>query len=332
MPQKIWNGFLTFGLVTVPVGLYNATEDHSIRFNQYQRGTHDRVRYRKVNERTGEQLRNEDIVKGRDVGGTLVTVEQWELDELAPVRSRTIEIDGFVELTEIDPVCFHHTYWLAPTDEQQDRPYRLLHRAMLDTNRAGIATFVLHGREYLTAVHAHSGALALSTLFFPDEVRDPPTVVSPPRADQRSGRELQLATDLIRSMSEPWQPSRYTDTYTARVRQLLLDKARGRSPVTRTEPAEPAEAPELAEALRHSVELARHHRSEREPAPRKDLAEREVSSLTRDELRRRARELNIRGRSKLSRAQLERAITETPGSHRRGQQQGDEPRTRDRKP
>ncbi|NYH81135.1 DNA end-binding protein Ku [Actinopolyspora biskrensis] len=321
MPQKIWNGSITFGLVTIPVGLYSATEDHSVHFNQYERGTHDRVRHLRINERTGEQLRAEDVVKGRDVGGTLVTVEQRELDELVPLRSRTIEIEGFVELSEIDPVHFHRTYWLAPTEEQQDRPYRLLHRAMLETRRAGIATLVLHGREYLTAIRATDRALALNTLFFLDEVRDPPTAVGPPREDARSGRELQLAIDLIRSMSEPWRPDRYTDTYTSRVEQLLVDKAAGRAPRPESEPAEPSEVPELTEALRRSTERAGRVGDPASgaaggaTAPARETSE-SVSTLSRDELRRRARELNIKGRSKLNRAQLERAVTERPATHR----------------
>lgn len=350
MPHKIWTGSISFGLVTIPVGLYSATEDHSIHFNQYERGTHDRVRYRRVNERTGKELRYEDIVKGREVDGTLVTVEPSELEEIAPRRSKTIDIGGFVDLAEIDPVFFQKTYWLAPTGKQHERPYTLLRRAMAETNRVGIATFVLRGKEYLTAVRADTHALALNTLFFPDEIRDQGRVVGEVTDGGSLGeKELQMATDLINSMSGPWQPDEYADTYTARVEKLLQDKANGRTPEPEEGPAEP-EVIDLTEALRRSADQARargktprgggggRSGGEVESRPRgrgkararaeggraaavEDSAE-SVSTLTREELQQRARELDIKGRSKLNRAQLEKAITEAPGAHREPRRRG----------
>ncbi|ASU78722.1 Ku protein [Actinopolyspora erythraea] len=325
MPHKIWAGSLKFGLVTIPVGLYSATEDHGLHFNQYERGTHDRVRYRRINERTGRELEGDEVVRGREVDGTLVTVEQWELDEVAPERSRTIEIEEFVALSEIDPVHFQKAYWVAPDDRRNARGYSLLRRAMAETQRVGIANFVFRGKGYLSALRPENDALVLHTLFFPDEIRDPAYVLEhAPGDDSYDSRELRTAGDLIRTMSAPWRPDEHVDTHTARVERLLADKAAGRAP--RGEPERPAapEVGELADALRRSTERARAARgsSTRDsdvpggsgttavPDPRP------VSTLSREELRRRARELGIRGRSKLSRAQLERAITESPGVHR----------------
>ena len=226
MARKIWTGSINFGLVTIPVGLYAATEDHTISFHQYERGTTDRVRYKRVNERTGKEVDYNDIVKGREVNGTLVTVEQQELDEIAPGRSRTIDITTFVDLDEIDPVFFQKTYWLAPNSKEHFRPYNLLRRAMHETNQVGIATFVLRGKQYLTAVRAEDSALALNTLFFADEIRDPGEIVGEAGASAApSDKELQMATTIIESMSGEWTPEEYQDTYTARVEKLLEEKA-----------------------------------------------------------------------------------------------------------
>lgn len=329
MPQKIWTGSINFGLVAIPVGLYSATESHSIQFNQYVRGTADRVRYRRVNERTGDEVGYSDIVKGREVDGVLVTVEPQELDDIAPHRSQTIDITSFVDLDEIDPVYFQKTYWLAPTGHQHDRPYSLLREAMAATNRAGIATFVMRGREYLTAVRADRDALALNTLFFADEIRDPSTVVGGlTEIPTQNSKELRMASDLIESMSAPWDPQEHEDTYAARVEQLLQDKAQGRSPRPEETPAEPSEVIDLTEALRRSADQARRSRGGsgprgtsrrgRKQAPAEESESggtEEVSALSKTELNRRARELDIKGRSKLNRAELEKAVT-SAAAHR----------------
>ncbi|MGJ7906538.1 Ku protein [Actinopolyspora sp. H202] len=343
MPHKIWAGSLKFGLVTIPVGLYSATEDHGIRFNQYERGTSDRVRYRRINERTGKELEGDEVVRGREIDGVLVTVEQHELDDVAPERSGTIEIDEFVDLSEIDPVHFQKSYWLAPADRRNARAYALLRRAMSETGRAGIATFVFRGREYLTAVRPEDDVLVLHTLFFLEEIRDPANVLEHTPGDEHyDARELRLAGDLIRSMSTSWRPAEHYDTHTARIEQLLEDKAAGRARRAVTELTEPSEPLDLADALRRSTAGARAGTGSPAEAaqasrgnPPGDRGEAEsVSTLSRDELRRRARELDIRGRSKLNRAQLERAITESPGVHRSRQPEneptGKKPRKRPR--
>ncbi|MGH3788480.1 MAG: Ku protein [Pseudonocardiaceae bacterium] len=272
MARPIWSGSINFGLVSIPVGLFSATEDHTIHFHQFQRGTADRIRYRRINERTGDEVDYGDIVKGRDVGGgDYVMVEPEELDAVAPGRSRSIDITSFVDLDEIDPVYFQKTYWLAPDGEQYARPYALLLEAMARTNRAGIATFVMRGKEYLTAIRADDDMLALHTLFFADEIRNPIDQLDTlPERTAARGKELDMATALVESMSGPWRPQDYRDTYTERVEQLIDDKRRGHELVTAAEPPEPTETPDLLEALRRSISSARDgHRSHREP----DLSE-----------------------------------------------------------
>ncbi|MDQ3905857.1 MAG: Ku protein, partial [Actinomycetota bacterium] len=127
MARAIWSGSINLGLVSIPVAMYSATEDHTVHFHQFQRGTADRIRYQRINERTGKEVDYADIVKGAEVGGgDYVIVEPEELDAIAPGRSRTIDITRFVDLDKIDPVYFQKTYWLAPTAEQYARPYALL--------------------------------------------------------------------------------------------------------------------------------------------------------------------------------------------------------------
>lgn len=303
MPRKIWTGSINFGLVTIPVGLYAATEDHTISFHQYQRGTTDRVRYKRVNESTGDEIGFNDIVKGREYGDGIITVEQSELEEIAPGRSRTIDISTFVDLTEIDPVHFQKTYWLAPNSKEHFRPYNLLRRAMEKTGQAGIATFVLRGKQYLTAVRADTDVLALNTLYFADEIRDPADLVGDqPEQSKPSDKELQMATTIIESMSGEWQPEEYSDTYTEQVEELLAEKARGGEVQAAEAPPEATDVIDLTEALRRSVDEARKGRA---PAPAEDL-----SALTKSELEDRAKQLGIKGRSKMKRADLEQAVAE----------------------
>ncbi|GAB3689069.1 non-homologous end joining protein Ku [Saccharopolyspora tripterygii] len=303
MPRKIWTGSINFGLVTIPVGLYAATEDHTISFHQYQRGTTDRIRYKRVNESTGDEVGFNDIVKGREYGDGIITVEQSELEEIAPGRSRTIDISTFVDLAEIDPVHFQKTYWLAPNSKEHFRPYNLLRRAMEETGQAGIATFVLRGKQYLTAVRADTDVLALNTLYFADEIRDPADLVGDqPEQSKPSDKELQMATTIIESMSGEWQPEEYSDTYTEQVEELLAEKARGGEVQAAEAPPEATDVIDLTEALRRSVDEARKGRA---PAPTEDLSE-----LTKSELEDRAKQLGIKGRSKMKRADLEQAVAE----------------------
>ena len=312
MPRKIWTGSINFGLVTIPVGLYAATEDHSIQFHQYQRGTSDRVRMKRVNERTGEELGYNDIVKGREVDGALVTVEPSELDEIAPVLSRTIDITTFVDGAEIDPVYFQRTYWLAPNSKDNVRPYNLLRQAMERTGQVGIASFVMRGREYLTAVRAEDSVLALNTMFFADEIRDPGELLGGSSTAEPTDKELQMATMIIESMSGPWEPEEYEDTYTARVEKLIAAKAEGRAPEVEEAPEQPSDVIDLTEALRRSVDQARSARGGKVPKQRE--REEDVSGLTKAELEKRAKELGIRGRSKMNRADLEAAVAEQTAS------------------
>jgi DNA end-binding protein Ku len=305
--RPIWNGAINFGLVTVPVELYSATEDHTISFRQFQRGTSDRIRYKRVNERTGEEVPFADIVKGADIGGgDYVIIEPDELDAIAPGRSRTINIDAFVDLDEIDPIHFQKTYWLAPAKEEYGRAYSLLLQAMAKTNRAGVATFVMRGKEYLTAVRPGDDLLILTTLLFPEDLRDPAKELKAiPEIVPARGKELDMAVTLIDSMTEDWSPENYHDTYTQRVEKLIEDKAAGREIVTEAEPSQPTKVVDLFDALSRSVEGRKKRRESAGPAPDQGP---DLATLNRSELDKLARELDIKGRSKMTRDELADAV------------------------
>jgi DNA end-binding protein Ku len=326
MPRAIWTGSINFGLVSIPVGLYSATEDHTVHFHQFERGTADRIRYLRVNERTGKEVDYSDIVKGKEVGGgDYVLVEPDELADIAPGRSRTIDITTFVDLDEIDPVFYQKTYWLAPTSEQYGRPYALLREAMGRANRAGIATFVMRGKEYLTAIRADEKLLALETLYWADEIRDAGGLPNLPGKAQVKGKELDMAIGLIEAMGGPWKPEEYRDTFSERVEKLIEDKRRGREIVREAEPPEPTAMGDLIAALERSVAEARGGRSgaaakaDRTKDGKKGSKEGQVdlSSASKAELTEMARELDVPGRSSMNRDELERAVAKAAGGSSR---------------
>ena len=259
MARAIWTGSLAFGLVNVPVGLYSATEDRTVHFNQFQAGTSDRIRYQRVNERTGREVDLADIVRGHQVStGDYVLIRDDELQAVEPGRSRTIEITDFVDLAEIDPIYYQKAYYLGPQGDGAARPYALLHRAMSDIGRAAIATFVMHGKQYLAAIRAAGDVLALETMYFADEVRDPHDVIgSLPAGASSQPRELMIARQLIESMTTSWDPGSYRDTYRERVDDLIQRKRRGEQLITEGAPPEGPNETDLMEALRRSAEQLR---------------------------------------------------------------------------
>jgi DNA end-binding protein Ku len=337
MARAIWNGSLSFGLVSVPVELFSATEDKTIHFNQFQQGTSDRIRNRRVNERTGDEVPFEDIVKGYDIGGgEYVIVTPEELEALEPGRTRNIEITDFVDLDEIDPVYYQKTYYLAPKGEQAARAYGLLRKAMEESNKSAVATLVMRGKQYLVTVRPEPRALVLQTMYFADEVRDPVKEIPDlPTADEFSDRELKTAKMLVESMAGDWEPERYHDTYRERVEELVERKRAGEEVVLETHRAEPTKVVDLMAALEASVEAARS-RSGTRSAPQKAAAEKKavsssgsgtpkraaakapvLSELSKAELYDRATELDVPGRSKMSRDELEKAVASAANGGRR---------------
>jgi DNA end-binding protein Ku len=326
MARAIWTGSLTFGLVSVPVGLYSATEDKTVHFNQLQAGTADRVRNRRVNERTGEEVEYRDLVKGYEIGGgEYVVVKSEELDALAPEKSSTIEVTDFVDLDEIDPIYFQRTYYLAPQNEQAKRAYALLLKVMAETKKIGVATFVMRNKEYLVSVRPGSDVLVLETMYFADEIRDPTEEIDGlPIEAEFTKRELDTAKLLVESMTAEWDPDQYHDTYRERVGDLIDRKRRGEEIVTEPAPKKPARVTDLAEALQRSLEASRGRQRETasstrsaKASPSRGEGAADVSGMSKSELYELASELEVPGRSKMSRDELERAVKTASTSTRR---------------
>ena len=271
MARTIWKGSLSFGLVNVPVGVYPATQDKSIHFNQFERGTSDRIRYKKVNERTGKEVESANIVKGVDLGGgEYVILDEDELAAAEPERSRYIEITDFVSLHEIDPVYFNTTYYLAPEGETAGKAYALLRQAMQDSGKVAVATFVMRNKEYLVAIRPEADVLALETMNFADEVRSPvDELPNLPDSDQPSEREVKMAELLIESMEGSWDPSRYHDTHRQKIEALIEEKRQGRTIVTPAAAPAGSKVVDLMAALSASIKA---QSGTTKPAARKSAA------------------------------------------------------------
>jgi DNA end-binding protein Ku len=281
MARSIWSGYITFGLVSVPVGLFSATEEHELDFHQFQRGTSDRIRYKRVNERTGREVDYDKIVKGHDVGGgEYVIVEQDELAGLAPGKSRSLEISQFVDLDEVDPIFYQKSYYLGPSDDANTSSYALLRDTLAKTNRVGIASFVMRGKEYLAAIRAYDKVLLLQTLYFADEVRDPAKELGTLPAKSSDGKQLSMAVDLIEAMSGSWRPGEYKDSYTERVKKLVESKRKGEEIVFTEEEPEATAADDLVAALRASVESAKARRQGGTTAKKKTTARKASAKKT----------------------------------------------------
>jgi DNA end-binding protein Ku len=331
MARALWSGVLAFGLVNVPVGLYSSTVDRQMRFHQIHKGTSHRIRYRKVDEVTGEEVPNDEIVSGYDTGeGEYVVVDRDELKAAAPGRSELMEISDFVELGDIDPMYFRQSYYLAPRGKGADRAYALLRRAMEETGQAGVATVVLRDREHLVVVRPAGDALVVEALYFADEVKDAHDVVGDlPADDTFADRELAIAKQLIESLSVEWEPERYHDTYRERVEALIEEKRKGGSVAAIAEDKPRTNVIDLMAALEESV-AARTGRggaqsgskaakkaakTAKSKSSSKDAAA-ELAGMSKADLLKEAGRLDIKGRSAMTKDELVEAIASMPARSR----------------
>jgi DNA end-binding protein Ku len=259
MARAIWSGSISFGLVSVPVKAFSAVRDHSVHFNQLEKGTGARINYKKVSDKTGKEVSGDAIESGYEVSsGKYVVVEDDELEKLRPRTSRTIDIMDFVELSEIDPIYFERTYWLAPDGEAAERPYRLLLAAMEAEGKAGIGTVVMRKKQYLAAIRPLDGALAMSTMRFADEVVPQSDIDAlPGKGAKPEPKELKLASQIIGSLATDWDPKRYHDTYTEELKGLIEAKAKGKKIVVEEEAPAEATVVDLMQALEGSLAAAR---------------------------------------------------------------------------
>jgi DNA end-binding protein Ku len=281
MARAIWSGAISFGLVNVPVKLFSATSPRTVRFHQLSSKTGARIRQKRVDPTTDEEVPFEEIVKGYEITpDRYVLIAPEELDALDPKATKTIDIEDFVDLEQIDPIYYDHSYYLAPTTGGA-KAYRLLLDAMRESGKVGIGRVVLRSKQQLAALRPTGDVLTLSTMLFGDEV------LSPDRLDEldavgeseASERELAMAQQLIDSLSREFDPSKYKDDYRERVLELIERKAAGEEIAVQPEAEEPAAAPDLMAALEASLAAVRSDDPEPDkpaepakPKPRKRAA------------------------------------------------------------
>jgi DNA end-binding protein Ku len=266
MPRSIWTGAISFGLVTVPVKLYSAVNRKTVRFNQLNAKTGSRINQKRVDASTGDDVDYEDLVKGYEISSDrYVVIEPSELEAVEPKKTKTIDIEDFVDLSDIDPIYYDHPYYLAPAAGGA-KPYVLLLQAMRETNKVAIAKVVIRSKESLVAIRpmAEHDVLEMATMLFADEIVDPQRLDDIPSADdvQTSARELEIAGQLVESLATDFEPGKYTDTYREAVLEMIERKAAGEEIAVQPEAEEAAPAPDLMSALKASLDAVRERTGE----------------------------------------------------------------------
>jgi DNA end-binding protein Ku len=271
VPRAIWSGAISFGLVNVPVKLYSATSPKTVRFHQLSAKTGTRIRQKRVDPSTGEEVAYEDIVKGYELSPErYVLIDSDELDALDPKATKTIDIEEFVELSEIDPIYYDHSYYLAPAPGGA-KAYRLLLEALNESQKIAIGRIVIRSKQQLCALRPIGDALGLSTMLFGDEV------LSPDRIDELDAladaeatkREVTMAQQLIDSLSAEFDPSKFKDDYRERVLELIEKKAAGEEIAVQPEAEDTGPAPDLMAALEASLAEVRSGSSDEVSEPKK---------------------------------------------------------------
>jgi len=251
----MWSGAISFGLVNVPVKLYSAVSKKTVRFNQLNAETGNRIQQKRVDPETGEEVGYDQIVKGYELTkDRYVVITPDELESLDPEKTRTVDIEDFVDLDEIDPVYYDHPYYLVP-DKGATKAYGLLLGAMKQANKVAIARVVLRSKEQLVAIRPAGDVLMMETMLFHDEVVPSHDIEDLPDGKElkATDRELKMAQQLIDSLSSEFDPTSYRDEYREKVLELIEMKASGQEIAVQPEAPEPAKVPDLMAALEASL-------------------------------------------------------------------------------
>lgn len=260
--RSLWNGSISFGLVNIPVKMFAATKTKTIRFRSLHKKCHTPIRYQRFCPRCEEQVESEDIVKGYEYEkGQFVIIGQEELERLPVAQTKSIEILDFVSLAEIDPVYFDRSYYLSPT-ETGVKAYKLLLQALTDSERIAVAKLTIREKQHLCVVRAYQQVLVLETIFYPDEVRAVDDVPNTDREVSVSDRELEMARQLIDTLTDTFNPEKYRDESREELLALIEAKISGQE-VTIPEVPRAGQVVDLMEALRASVEAVKKEKQTR---------------------------------------------------------------------
>jgi DNA end-binding protein Ku len=255
MPRPIWSGSLSFGLVNVPVQMTSATRDLNLHFRQLHKKDGAPIEQRRYCSQDDAEVDWEEVGRGYELADEKqVVLTDEELASVQPEKTRTIDVEGFVDLEDVDPIYFDHAWFLVPAGDSQGtrRAYRLLVEVMESTDRAALGRFVMRTKEYLVLVRPREGLLSLTTMLFHDEVR--PTKDIAPGGRKPAKEKIEQAVAVIESLSTDWDPERYTDCYRQRLERIVAQKKKGEKVKAPSEPKEPKPAPDLMEALQATLE------------------------------------------------------------------------------
>ncbi len=253
--KTIWKGAISFGLVTIPVKVYGATEEKTLKFNQLHGPDGGRIRYKRVCSIDGEEVPYQEIVKGYEYEKDhYVTLTDEELDSLPVSTAKAIEIERFVDAAQIDPIFFQKSYYLVP-EGTGVKAYHLLREAMADDDKVAVAKIAFRDKEHLATLRLRDNCFVLETMFWPDEIRTPAFDELDERVEVRP-QEIKMARSLIESLSDDFEPGELRDRYRAALEELVAKKVQGEE-ITYVEEAEPSKVVDLMEALRASVEAAK---------------------------------------------------------------------------
>lgn len=263
MPRAIWNGSISFGLVTIPVKMYNAVSRKSVSFNQLDERTMSRIKYKKVSAADGSEVPSDKIVRGFEYAkGQYVLVSDEEIQSVAPKAGRAIDIEAFVDITDIDPMSFDGSYHLAPA-EGFEKAYRLLSEAMEQEGKVAIARFVRSNKQLLAAIRPNSGRMELATLVYADEMVSPSAIPELEAVGdvEVTDAELEMAKQLIASLEREFEPAQYSDTHRNELMALLERKAAGEEVVMSVPEVDDGKVVDLLAALEASVAAAKASRA-----------------------------------------------------------------------
>jgi DNA end-binding protein Ku len=255
MPKSIWKGAITFGLITIPVGLYSAVEEKSIRFNQLHEKDKGRIRYKRTCEECGQEVTYDEIVKGYEFEkGNYVTFTDEELERIPADSIRAIDIVSFVPLEQIDPIYFQKSYYVAP-EPSGIKAYKLLEQAMATSGKVGIAKITLREKEHLATLRVRDDVFVLETMHWPDEIRAPEFEELEKKAEIRE-QEVKMAESLIENLTDDFHPEQFVDAYRSRLEEAVDAKVEGKE-ITVAAQKEPTQVMDLMDALRASVEATK---------------------------------------------------------------------------
>ena len=261
--KTMWKGAISFGLVSIPVRVFTATEEKTLKFNQLHEKDHGRIRYKRVCSKDGEEVPYDQIVSGYEYDkDRYVVLEDEDFDAIPVESSRTIDIAQFVDADEIDPLLFKKSYYLAP-EETGVKAYALLREALSDDGRVGIAKVSFRDKEHLATIRVHDNVLVLETMYWPDEIREPAFEELEKETKVRP-QEAQMAKSLVDNLTDEWNPDEFKDEYREALLGIVEKKVAGEE-IEVIEAPEPTKVLDLMEALKQSVESTK---KEKRPAKR----------------------------------------------------------------